>query len=850
MWGSTKWEKDKGSLRYLSTLPSRVDKVSWAKANLWSKDGSAIIDQLLPFRRSKFNFLRTKILESISLWACLIEYTVTVSDLLSIPGNNKPSQPQMKHGNPGQMDTNPFSDKFVSLTYHTPKQLLGYDSRDGGKITEQANVEGNASNIRTGMMTSKFRSKASTNGVLLNSVCLNEAVNKSFVAKRKVQDLLRARQFSSSPILSNLTRKEEVEIKQRELVQLAKLKGVYDKEVLDKQLLLTRSRLFREFAAELICKKPGSLTPGVDKEVVKKENIEASFDELVAYLRTIIYHPNKYRAKPVKRVWIPKPGKDEKRPLGIPTIKDRALQVLVNLVLIPLVELTSDPNSYGFRPYRDCKMAIAAVRNQLKTIDTQKAKRALDRRYKLTNQSGNFLIPNQDKWILDADIKGFFDNINHEWLLKELFLHPDLKKLLNQWLKAKILDGKVYTDPTSGTPQGGIISPTLANFTLNGLEKVVKESIYPLTKSKEQRMQIKYTDGRYRRINVSTECIRYADDFIVITRSKNILSKFVVPAISQFLKERGLCLSPEKTKQFQLSKPGTQLDFLGYTFKYYGKWSSKRTMIYTNRSQDAIALYPNRDKVLKFISRIKDIVHASQNSSAVELISKLNPVIRGWINYYNLDNSSHYRSVVRQVLYRLMWLWMRKKHPTLGKINLAKMYFLRSLIDLDLTKIYENSPIPENYISKDGYLKFKNYKWTFYGLSKNKSRFSNRKETRTALLQNPVAGASIIAAIKHLLPEELKSVHAFDNPSLVNKIIQFKLNLAIISTPKTPTLKEKLFKAQKGLCSMCNKAIDHEYLHYNSVHIHHINPIKKGGTKFALRNLTLVHSWCHRKHKH
>nr|YP_010121826.1 hypothetical protein KQ509_mgp04 [Monilinia fructicola]QRF72202.1 hypothetical protein [Monilinia fructicola] len=531
-------------------------------------------------------------------------------------------------------------------------------------------------------------------------------------------------------------------------------------------------------------------------------------------------------------------------------MKDRALQALINLVLLPLVELTSDPNSYGFRPFRDCKMAVAAVRNQLKTIDIQKARGALNRRHKANSQSGNFLIPNQDKWILDADIKGFFDNINHEWLLKELFLHPDLKKVVNQWLKAKIFDNGTYTDPITGTPQGGIISPTLANFTLNGLEKVIKEAIHPLTRSKEQRMQIKYRDGRYRRISLSTECIRYADDFIVITRSKNILDKFVTPAINRFLKERGLWLSPEKTKQYQLSNPNAQLDFLGYTFKYSSKWNQKRTMIYSKNTLGAIALYPNREKLIKFISHVKDIVHASQNLSAIELISKLNPVIRGWANYYNLDNSSHYRSVLRQALYRLMWLWMRKKHPTLGKKDLTNMYFLRRDNNTDPNKLIDESPILENSTTKDGFLKFKNYKWTFYGISNTKSRYTDKKESRTAFLQNPVAGSPVVAAIKHLLPEELKAINAFDDAVIVEKLARFKLNLSIISSPKTPTLKEKLYKTQKGLCTMCNKIIDYDYIHNNSVHIHHIEPIKKGGNKFALKNLTLVHSWCHRAHKH
>lgn len=231
-----------------------------------------------------------------------MEHTVTVSDLLVNPGNSTPSQQQMKHGNPGKMKLNSFSDDNVSLTYHTPKQLLGYDSRDGGKITDQANVGGNASNIQTGMKTYEYRLKAPFNGVLLNSVCLNEAIQNPFAARRKVQDLLGARQFSSSATSTDLTRREEVEIKQRELVQLAKLKGAYDKEVLDRQVILVRSRLFREFAAELICSKPGSQTPGIDREIFDKEDIESSSEDLVEYLRTIIYHPNKYRANAVKRV--------------------------------------------------------------------------------------------------------------------------------------------------------------------------------------------------------------------------------------------------------------------------------------------------------------------------------------------------------------------------------------------------------------------------------------------------------------------------------------------------------------------------------------------------------------------
>lgn len=161
--------------------------------------------------------------------------------------------------------------------------------------------------------------------------------------------------------------------------------------------------------------------------------------------------------------------------------------------------------------------------------------------------------------------------------MDNIFLHPDLKLILKQWLKAKVFDQGLFHQPESGTPQGGIISPTLANFTLNGLEATVNQSIFPLTRSIEQRKQIKQIkqiklrDGRKTRIALNTATIRYADDFVIITKSKNILTKYIQPAVDIFLKERGLWLSPHKTKTFKLTQKGAQLDFLGYTFKYQSK---------------------------------------------------------------------------------------------------------------------------------------------------------------------------------------------------------------------------------------------------------------------------------------
>ena len=617
------------------------------------------------------------------------------------------------------------------------------------------------------------------------------------------------------------------------------------------------------------------------------------FETLVEFLRDMTYHPNKYQPTAIKRVWIPKPGKSEKIPLGIPTIRDRAMQSLVNLVLYPLVELTSDPNSYGFRTHRDCKLAIAALRARLRSTNLDIVRKAFKTRFNNYNP-GLYQKSNENKWILDADIKGFFDNISHDWLIKNLFLHPTLKSIVNKWLKAKILDAGTYTNPINGTPQGGIISPTLANFTLNGLEDTILKSIYPITKSIEQRKPVRLRDGRVVRLNVGVSMVRYADDLVVVARSKHILNQYVTPAITKFLMERGLWLDTPKTKTFSLSHKNTQLDFLGYTFKFSNKWSAKRTMVFSREnSNNVIALFPNKEKVRNFILKLKQIINDSQNLTAMELISKLNPMIRGWALYYNLENSSHYRSVVRNALYNMTWNWMRKKHPSSGKKKLALMYFLSQKVS-QMDVVDYNSPLPEAIkptplaplaplaplvhlrndkqmlraiehlanvgpvektygehgpTKDDKYIKIKNTKWTFHGISRTKSRYSKTTgKTRIAYLLKPTDSSPILTATKYVLPLTLRLVHAF-HPK-VDELIKFKLRLSLLSSPKTPTLKEKLFKSQKGLCGLCNNPIDFESLHLNTVHIHHIEPIKKGGQNFKLSNLTITHSWCHSKHKH
>lgn len=419
--------------------------------------------------------------------------------------------------------------------------------------------------------------------------------------------------------------KNEVTQEQIALVDLAKHNGLYDETVSKRQTLLLRSLKFRIIAVHKILKSNGAKPPGLDNFSFTDDqatNIKKHWD-IVEKLRKISYNPSNYKPSPVKRIWIRK-SKDKMRPIGIPTIIDRAVQQLICVVLEPLVELTSDFNSFGFRKYRSAKMAIGTLRELLKTLDknymTKSSFRQIEKRVPL--------ILHEDKWIFDADIKGFFENIHHEYLLNNLFLSSCGIQLVKYLLASGILEGQIFTISNEGVPQGGILPPVLANFTLNGLEKVA----YP-----------SYLD-----------IVRYADDFVILCRNKLILKSLVIPNVNKFLKERGLRLSSEKTKLFRL-KDALKLKFLGYNFHYENKWKVKNKFMYSNHANSrAIALYPEKSKVNNLINKLKHIFAKSSNLDAYNLIAKLNSILRGWSSYFNLGNCAHYRSIIKNLVYKMI----------------------------------------------------------------------------------------------------------------------------------------------------------------------------------------------------
>jgi RNA-directed DNA polymerase len=851
-WGNVKWEKLGSGLRLMSTLPGPKIDLSSAKANLRLKDSSHV--NIQPLKR----MLPVKIIKILIWFAVflisIIGYTVIEENLTNyIVGITIIILREVLHdghsinkwGNLGK-SVNSITDPLYQPTSLHKLLIKGYKmlssrtnytqtlgknivNKDGGKIAEKANATGNSvdTKFRFGLIKTDIR--------LLNSVRLNQVSKLNCVRSYSTDSKLTLDR--KKPLLAELTIKDfheisdKVKVKQFELVRLAELKGLRSKEVQDFQILLAKSLNFRVHALYLLKSKKGSQTAGVDKMTLSYNNSETLY-VLNEFLRDTLKKPTLYKPQPIKRVWIP--GKSDKRPLGIPTIKDRALQTLINLVLLPLVELTSEPNSYGFRPYRDCKMAIGAVKSNLLNADHEKIKKGILSQGKKVQTVSSY-VASKDKYILDADIKGFFDNINHDWIIENVFLPAQFKLFVQGWLKAKIIGINKSIDPNSGTPQGGIISPTLANMTLNGLENVILNSIKRLTNNKDQFKRVKNGDGTYKRIHIGVKYFRYADDFIVLARSKNIIIQYVKPAIEEFLKERGLWLSPQKTKIFKLSDTGAQLDFLGYTFKYQNKWSVKRGMLLKSIGSGGIALYPNKNKVRDIIKRCKDIFQKSTNLSAVELISKLNPIIGGWGRYFNMENSSKYRVSVQNALYLLCWRWLYKKHPKTNKRKLTKMYFLQS-----------DKSIEQN---SETILKFKNRTWVFHGRTKTEHRYTNgTTKYRTSYLQNPTNVSPIITARKYLLAVQLRNIHAFHLD--LDKLITHKLEVSLLESAKTPLLKDKLYYIQKGLCYICNRTIEYDKLHENYYHIHHIKPITTGGSKLNIKNLSITHSWCHRKHIH
>ena len=373
------------------------------------------------------------------------------------------------------------------------------------------------------------------------------------------------------------------------------------------QRWLTRSYCGKVMAARRVTENQGSRTAGVDRELWDTPETRL---EAIGRMRRRGYKP-----KPLRRVYIPKANGKE-RPLGIPTMLDRAMQALHLLALEPVSESTSDPNSYGFRINRSTHDAMS----QLFVSLSQTA---------------------SAQWVLEADIKGCFDHINHDWLLRNVRMD---RTVLRKWLKAGVIHKGLLQHTEEGTPQGGIISPTLANVTLNGLESGLHAHL-------RERM------GKTKAAGLKVNVVRYADDFVITGSSKELLEEEVKPWVEGFLKERGLELSMEKTRIVHINEG---FDFLGWNFRKY---------------TETLLIKPSKKNEQTFYRKVKEVISGNKTKRQGDLIILLNKKLRGWANYHSPVVAKEAFSRMDHLIHRAIWRWAKRRHPNKRVDWVRKKYF-------------------------------------------------------------------------------------------------------------------------------------------------------------------------------
>lgn len=352
----------------------------------------------------------------------------------------------------------------------------------------------------------------------------------------------------------------------------------------------------------------GARTPGMDGVVWDTP------ERKLSGLRKLRTHG--YRPRPLRRIRVPK-GDGKLRPLSIPTIRDRAMQALFLQILEPLAEKAAHPHSYAYRTGRSPAAAIRRMREIL-------------------------CQENAPQWVLRADIEGCFERISHTWLLEHALIPSTIQ---HKWLTAGFIERSEFRPTEAGIPEGGMISPALANHALDGLETKLAEA-FPLS------------DGMH--------FVRYADDILVTGQSKHFLEIEVKPLIERFLAERGLNLSASKTLVVGVEDG---FDFLGANIRV---------------QRGRVNIAPSRSSVRKFLSRLHETVRSHNGLTALQLLRLLNPKIKSWRGSQgHVSDRAAFEDIDRKIA-GILWEWARRRHPRQGRCWIWEQYFMRGVFQIDV----------------------------------------------------------------------------------------------------------------------------------------------------------------------
>lgn len=516
---------------------------------------------------------------------------------------------------------------------------------------------------------------------------------------------------------------------------------------LQRLLMRSRANLLLAIKQVTVVNK-GKRTAGVDGFKVVEESQRIKLYNMMKDYSIYCHNP-----KPAKRTYIPKKNK-KLRPLGIPTVKDRIYQQIAKTALEPQWEFRFESISYGFRPKRGCHDAIEAIYKKV--------------------------VQGKKQWIFEGDFKGCFDNLDHRHILEQTQGFP-ANKVIERWLKSGYVDNNVFNETNAGTPQGGIVSPLLANIALHGMEDAL-DIIYRTCKTNKK---TGITDWEINPYKCKIAMVRYADDFVIMCETKEE-AESMYARLKPYLNKRGLELAPDKTKVTHITEG---FDFLGFNIKRY-------TNIKGNQDRSKLLIKPSKTSIKEFKGKIKEVFKTLRGTNVEALIKKLNPIIRGTANYWKTVVSKEIFASLDRYIWTKIFKFLRQLHPTKGWRHwIVKRYFKKDIYGVSKDKWLLTDPKGKYQIRKMAWTEIKRHELIKY---KNTPFDSTLKEYYKK---------------RDIKEFERNSVEFF----------------------------HKLAKKQKYKCPLCGMSvIDYK----ESIERHHKISRVQGGDN-TIKNSSLVHTSCH-----